>query len=120
MPNAPLSVIRLALISGTTLFGAAAWIIAGGDGLAPPLLNDFPYAPMALTALFVVLAIGIWILRAQQRSTGTSPVVGWALAEAMAVLGGVYLLMVGDPAFLVVGLAAQLFVSFVVMPISPQ
>ncbi|PEN08010.1 hypothetical protein CRI93_06090 [Longimonas halophila] len=117
---ASLSIIRLALLAGTTMFGAMAWFLAGGTGLAPDLVAELPYAPVALTVLFAALAVGVWIVRAQRRATGGSPIVGWALAESMALIGGVYLLLAGDPAFLVVGLAAQLFVSFVAMPVSPQ
>lgn len=117
---ASLSIIRLALLAGTTLFGAVAWFLADGTGLTPDLVADLPYAPVGLTVLFAALTVGLWIVRAQRRATGGSPIVGWALAESMALIGGVYLLLVGDPAFLVVGLAAQLVVSFVVMPVSPQ
>ena len=93
--------------------------MAGGEGLAPELIDSVePYAPMGVTALFAVLAIGIWVVRAQRQATGISPIVGWALAEGMALIGGGYLLLAGDPTFFVVGLAAQLFVSFVVLPVS--
>ena len=119
--DTPLSIVRLALIVGTTLFGGIAWFlansIADGSGIAPELLNEFPLVPVVITALFVVLVIGIAVVRVQQRAWGMSPLAGWALAEVMAMLGAAYLLMVGDPVFFVAGLVAQLIVSFVVLPL---
>lgn len=117
----PLPVIRLGLLGGTTLFGLVAWVIAGSEGIAPELFSSLgEYAPMGITALFVVLAIGVWVARTQQHVSGGSPIVGWALAEAMALLGGIYFLLVGDPTFWIFGLAVQLFVSFVFMPITSR
>lgn len=117
----PLPVIRLGLLGGTTLFGLVAWVIAGSEGIAPELFSSLgEYAPMGITALFVVLAIGVWVARTQQHASGGSPIVGWALAEAMALLGGIYFLLVGDPTFWIFGLAVQLFVSFVFMPITSR
>lgn len=119
--DTPLSVVRLGLLGGTTMLGLVAWVIAGSEGMAPELFSSIgEYAPMGMTALFVVLAIGIWVVRTQRRATGGSPIVGWALAEGMAILGGIYFLLVGDPTFWIFGLAVQLFVSFVLMPISSR
>ena len=119
--STPLRAIRLALLGGTTAFGLVAWVLAGRKGLAPELLSSIgEYAPIGMAALFAFLAAGMWVARTQRRTTGGSPIVGWALAESMALTGGVYFLLVGDPTFWIFGLAVQLFVSFVVMPISPQ
>lgn len=114
--SASLSIVRWALLAGATLFGAIAWVIADGTGLAPGLLAQIPYAPIVLTGFFVTIVLAVWGLQHQPK-TASNPVVGWALAETMSLLGGVYLLLVGDPTFWLVGLATQFVVSFVVMPL---
>lgn len=114
--SASLAIVRWALLVGATLFGAIAWAVAGDTGLAPDLLAQMPYAPAVLTGCFVTIVLAVWGLQ-HQPGVASNPVIGWALAETMALLGGVYLLLVGDPTFWLVGLAAQLVVSFVVMPL---
>ncbi|HEX2091067.1 MAG TPA: hypothetical protein VHG28_01650 [Longimicrobiaceae bacterium] len=93
--------VRYALLAGPLLFGAVVfWLRWQGQPTAKPeVLTTFRLASYGLC--FVVLAALLAIRRIRagrpEGERGTWSLVGWALAEATALFGGVFLLMGGDP-----------------------
>lgn len=118
-----LPVIRFVLLTGSlALGGIAIFLTHDGGPLAPELLDVEAYARTGASVLFLGFFAGVLAMRMKWDAAEgfaarrTYTVVGWALAEAAATAGAVYLLLLGDPLFFAIGFAAQLFISFVLIP----
>lgn len=111
-------VIRAALIGGVVLMAGAFWFVLREQDapiLDPQMQDTFRYA---LLALFGAIGLGVMFIRQQWAAASDGKkkrsltIVGWALAEGMALVGAVYYFLSSSPAFLLVGLLAQIFVSY--------
>lgn len=122
-----LQVIRFALLAGSlALGGIATFLTQNGGPLAPELLAVEANAQTGASLLFLVffgsvLAVRMkWNAATDFASRRTYTITGWALSESAATVGAVYLLLLGEPLFFAIGFAAQLFISFVLIPIPKQ
>lgn len=118
-----LRIIRMVLIGGVLVFGAAFWFLMQ-QSTAPALDADvLPMARWGVLAVFAIAAIAIFVIQSRWKAADTVEgkrsfnIAGWALAEGMALVGAVYMFLAADPAFFIVGFLAQLFVSFMYLPI---
>jgi hypothetical protein len=120
-PRASLGIVRLALLGGVLAFGAASWFIQRQPGWMPAPPELLRVASTAVRAAWVVAFVGLVIayVLAQRRkgpSDGRHELVGWALGESTAVVGGVYYFFSGDPHRYGWGVAG-LLLTFVIFPI---
>lgn len=118
-----LNIIRWALLGGVVIFGAAAWFV-NQQANAPMLSGEVGGTiRWGLFAFFGGVAIGILVVKQKWTTAETFDakrplnIVGWALAESMALVGAVYFLLTSNPAFFLTGLLVQLFVSFMFLPV---
>lgn len=122
-----LTLIRFALLGGVVIFGGIAWLFARGlepGGFAPELVQGVEqYVWYGFILLFLGVFGGALTLQSRWASADDFEakkglnIAGWALAEFPALLGALYLLLVGDPTFFVIGLALMGFVAFVLLPV---
>lgn len=110
-PAVALRLVRLAMVVGTLGFGAVVWVLFRQNVMHPELT-----APRA--RLYRDLAIAAWVagsiglgtvLLLRQRLTDelrdpTYAVIGWAIGEAVAIVGGVFYLLTDLAQFYVLGL----------------
>jgi hypothetical protein len=117
-----LTIMRAALLAGVLLLGAAVWwVLRGGE--RPPL-DDARESALRLffTVLAVATAPGIIAVRfAQGRAPGFArkaqlAIVGWALGEGVALLGGVIYMLTGSPRLYLLGVLV-LLAAFALVPI---
>ncbi len=107
-----LTLIRGAMLGGVLVLGLAAWFIRRSRHEAPPTPDVMRALGYAWYALILVAAGGVAALRKAQAGRKTfeerAPlsIVGGALAEATALLGGVYFLLTGDPLLYALGVVA--------------
>ena len=119
-----LRTIQYGLLGGVLLLGIIAFVLVESTGpLASELTPFEDYLVIGMAVLLLTLFGGTFVVR-RQRTAATTPdaqrsqtIIGWAIVEAGGILGGVYLLLLGDPTFWAVGFAMQLFVVFVVLPL---
>lgn len=118
---ATLRIIRVALLTGVLVFGGVAYYLIQqkGGGLAPEHADTLQIVNIAL---LVVAAVGIMIVqgrhateREPSRRT-TLNILAWAMGEAVALIGGVHFLLIGNPVPYLVGLM-MMIASFIVVPI---
>lgn len=118
---ATLRIIRVALLTGVLVFGGIAYYLTQqrGGGLGPEHADTLQVVNIAL---LVGVAIGIMIVQRRHAAEGdparrtTLNILAWALGEAVALIGGVHFLLVGNPVPYLVGLMMML-ASFIVVPI---
>lgn len=125
-----LNLIRFALLGGVVLFGGLAWFLGRvlePEGMSPELFQGFENVVWYGFILFILGAFGgIIALQARWRAADGFPakrkinIVGWALAEFPALLGGMYLMLGGDPTFFGMGLALMILAAFVLLPLPPS
>ncbi len=99
------------MVAGTLAFGAVIWVLFWKNIIHPELTAQRArlYRNVAVVA-WVAGSIGLTaVLLRRQRLTdethdATYAVIGWAIGEAVAVLGGVFYLLTDVPQFYVLGL----------------
>jgi hypothetical protein len=118
------NIVRYALLAGTLSFGMIAWAVSGTRGLVPAIDDGIEvYVWSMLVLVFIGLFGGVLAVRSKWTAAETfdekqsANIVGWALAESAGLLGGLYLLMVGNPLFFGAGIALQGMASFVLLPV---
>lgn len=118
-----LRIVRIVLIGGVVIFGAAVWYLVQQAG-TPELDTDvLSVVRWGTLALFAVAAVAIFVVKQMWRSAETLKskqslnIVGWTVAEGMVLIGATYYFLAADPAFFVVGFLAQLLVAFVYLPV---
>ena len=118
-------IIRIALLGGVAVFGAVAIYLAKNGAVQPANPETIEALEYAYAAMLFVVAGSTYLLR-RRRTTATDAarilqlnIVGWALGESLALLGGVMLLLSGDVVYYLVGVVMML-VSFVFFPIPPE
>lgn len=118
---ATLRIIRVALLTGVLLFGGIAYYLTRqrGGGLGTESAGALQAANIGL---LVVAAVAIMVVQrrhaaeADPARRSTLNILAWALGEAVALMGGVHFLLVGNPVPYLVGLM-MMIASFIVVPI---
>jgi hypothetical protein len=122
---AALRVIRLALLAGVVMFGSVVYYLTR-EGPVSDVPNEatrslsfalMGLAAASLAALFVVRSIRDRAASYDRRSALT--VVGWAVGEAPALLGGVVYLLTASPLPYLTGLSV-LIASFLMIPVPEE
>lgn len=122
------NLIRITLLLGVVIFGALAWLLGRvlfPGGMAPELIQGIEsYVEYGFILTVIAIGGGVVALRSPWQAANDFEaerqinLVGWALAEFPALLGGGYLMLVGDPVFFGVGLVLMILTAFVLLPIS--
>lgn len=114
------ALIRMSMVIGVLLFGAVVWFLRRNDA-GPYASSDFPLAAIMPFALGAGL-VGAFVMRSVV-GHAVSPaerfsrlLIGWAIGEAVALLGGVHYFMTGDPKWFLGGLFAFL-IALVLLPL---
>lgn len=117
---AQLGIIRMGLLAGVLLLGAVIYFLHRQPGYVPergmePLR---PFIPIfMLAAIGGIVALRFYLARiTDPRRLGTFQIIGWSIAEAVALLGSVYYFNTDDPRFYIMGLFVML-ASFIVLPL---
>lgn len=107
-----LTLIRGAMLGGVLVLGLVFWFLGRSRHQAPPAPDVMRALGYAWYALILVAAGGVVALRKAQAGRKTFEerarlsIVGGALSEASALLGGVYFLLTGDPLLYALGVVA--------------
>jgi hypothetical protein len=96
---ATLFIIRLSLVAGVAMFGAATWFLysRGRQPAGPDATLDW-----LVIGVWAVAAVGLMLLsrryRAAPRRTDrvSLAIIGWALGEMAAMFGGVHYFLTGS------------------------
>jgi len=120
-----LRVIRLALLGGVLLFGSVVWYLTARGTIDPLPAAGMTPLLIAFTGVSLASLFGLAVLRSQQARAedplrrATLAIVGWAVGEAPALLGGVIYLLSASPIAYYTGVAI-LLASFAVIPIPEE
>ena len=120
-PTSPmkLRIIRMAMLAGVLMFGVLAYYLSRQPRAEPV---DAGALQTGNIILLIVAGIGLLVVQrvhAAQRDPAkraTFNIIAWALGEAVALFGGVYLLLTGEVTPYLVGLA-MMIASFGLVPI---
>ena len=120
------AIIRAAFLAGVLLFGGTTWFV---HHYAPASVADAPRAVAILRFAIVpvwMAALGATVVLRRIRRGTHDParraallIVGWAIAEGVALLGGVHWFLSGEPTFWVAGILFYLASAWVLLPIAP-
>ena len=119
---AKLGVIRVAMLAGVLSFGAIAWFVRRQGPVEAPTAVDPAMLRIAGSVIWGLAILGILglFLALRNRETparrSSFSIIGWALGEAVALFGGVYLFLTGDAQWFLAGLTA-LLLSFFIFPL---
>ncbi len=119
---AAFTIIRLSLLAGVLLLGGIAWYLTA-SGQVAPALDDETAALLryVFLGLLATAAVGIALVRPRARQAETLQqrvrfsIIGYALAEAAALFGAVYLFLTGAATLYLLGLLLFL-AAFLLFP----
>ena len=115
-----LLMIRASMFAGVTLFGAVIWALhhqGSWNALdVPPAMRMLPPIVLAAAVLAVLLIRLVWSTRPAATDRTPLAVIGWGIAEAPALAGGVYYFFTDDPRWMLGG-AFVLLASFLLLPV---
>lgn len=117
---AALRVIRGALLAGIVIFGSVAWYVTQEGPVASVTADATRYLSMVLIGLSAASIGVVLVVRSlRERAEGierrsTLTVVGWAMGEAPALLGGVIYLMTASAFPYLTGLCVFLLAVFLI------
>ncbi len=120
-----LRVIRLALVAGVTILGGIVFymIRTRSASLAPPAsLNTLRLAFSLLTFVTLGAVTAVRMLQSRTADPGKRtalPLVGWAVAEAPALLGAIIWLVTRHPGLYIAGVLI-LLALFVILPVTEE
>lgn len=120
-----LRIIRVVLLVGVLAFGAAVWLIHGSGESAPVDAAAAWTLRVAFLVLLVVdfpaiLALRLFQSRAADfQRKALFAVVAWAVAEGLALLGGVVYLLTARPTFYAFG-TLVLLAAFLIVPVPAE
>jgi hypothetical protein len=113
--------IRLAMMGGVLLFGAVAWFATRTEAWMPPASDVLATLTTVGRITWAIAVCGIIVLFSRHRNT-ESPVtrssvaiIAWAVGEALALFGAVFLYLTGQPMWYVFGILA-ISLTFVAFP----
>ena len=116
-----LAIIRMALLAGVLAFGAVTYVQHRRGWTPPPDASTAAMlarvAPIVLViALAAALLIRTRLAGADDARRRQLLIIGWAIAEGAALLGGVHYFLSDDPRWYTLGVCAMV-ASFVVLPV---
>ena len=121
VPAATLRILRFALLGGVVLFGVVIAYLTGSGGIEPdPALGRIMGIFFAIEAIVCVGTLAM--IRSRWERTdparrGAATLVGWAIAEGAALIGGVCWLFGGARVFYFTGVAL-LVAALLLLPAS--
>ena len=98
---ATLFIIRLAFVSAVVMFGAATWFVQSQQTQEFTRPNET--LDWLVIGVWAVAAVGLMLLSRRYRAAPrgaerrTLAIIGWALGEAAALIGGVHYFLTGNP-----------------------
>jgi hypothetical protein len=115
---ASMFIIRISLVFGVVMFGGLTWYLHSQR--TEPFPTDNETVTWVVLGAWTVITIGIVYLSGRYRAAAsrdqriTLAIIGWALGEAAALLGGVHYFVTGSPqrygyGFLIFVIALVLF-----------
>jgi hypothetical protein len=120
---AALLVIRASLFAGVLMFGAVTWYLHSKP-TRPDSTPDPETLAWVVLGAWAVITAGLVVLSTRYRRPAARErrvnlaIIGWALGEAAALIGGVHYFLTGDPQRY--GFGVLIFVIALVMfPIPP-
>lgn len=122
-PVVALAIIRIALLVGVLLFGAAILFILRRGTWVPAPAESLETLRMIGIGLWAVAIVAVIALRARGLGRRAGPggsdprIIGWAIGEAVALFGGVYYLLSGRHTWYILGLMF-LVMTFLLFPIA--
>lgn len=116
-----LALVRVALLLSVLLFGAVTWFVRRDGTMAPPDRRTWEavrVVAMVLwaTAITGIIGLRLWANRARRDDDARIPVIAWSLAEAPALIGGVFWFVTGQRWLWAAGLVV-LVTSFILFPV---
>jgi hypothetical protein len=117
-----LRVIRVALLAGVVIFGTVVFYLTREGPVSDVPAETARYLSFVLVGLAAASLAALLVVRSVRDNTpdrekkSSLTVVGWALGEAPALLGGVIYMLTASPVPYLTGLAV-LIVAFLMIPI---
>ena len=117
-----LGLARISLLGGALLFGGMVYYVQSQDGAKPtPTADVVRQLRYVGYGVWIVAVAGILFVKIRlgetiERGSPNLSLIGWALAEATALFGGVYYFATGDYSLWVAGILVMV-VSFGLFPV---
>lgn len=117
-----LRVIRVALLAGVVIFGTVVFYVTREGPVSDVPTQAGRYLSFVLLGLAGASLAALVVVRSVRENANdwvrksSLTVIGWALGEAPALLGGVIWMLTGSPVPYMIGFAV-LLVSFLMVPI---
>lgn len=120
-PASSLAVVRIALLMGVLMFGAATYYVQGRPNWEPATPDVLSTLHVVMLAVLVLAVVLLLVLRTRgtpgtDASGRTMLVIAWAIGETAALFGGVYYFLSGNAQWFIIGLFVML-ASFILFPI---
>ena len=121
-PANTLPIIRMAMTMGVLLFGGVIWFLYR-SGRVPPspdttLTMVMPYVLGALLAGAIALRL-VAAKAASAEQRGSYLIIGWAIGEGAALLGGAHWMLTGNSQWYVIGVFVYLS-TLVLLPLTRE
>jgi hypothetical protein len=120
-----LQLVRGALLGGVVLFGAAVFLIQRSQPPEPLAADAAARLRLFFIVIGLVTAVGLFVVRslaeraADFQKAARLAIIGWAVAESLALLGGVIYLLTGRPLLYLIG-TMVLIAACVLVPIPEE
>jgi hypothetical protein len=117
--------IRLALLVGVLVFGMVAWYVSSGRSDVSFSAESLTVFRLVFFALAITTLAGLIVVRSVQAKAAdferraSLAVIGWALAEGLALFGAVAFFLSGSASLYLLGLGV-LVVALLVIPAPEQ
>jgi hypothetical protein len=115
-----LRVIRIAMLAGVFLFGSVIWFLHGQGSIETvPLNSTLRYL---FVGIMIAAAVGLMVVQRRHAATAdpqqvqTWTIIGWAVGEAVTLLGAVLYFLTGSVTPFLVGVG-MLLVAFIMIPV---
>lgn len=117
-----MTMIRMAMTAGVLIFGGVI-LLLGRLGRVPPspdttLTTFMPYLLGALLAAAIAMRF-VLAKAADDAQRASYLIIGWAIGEAAALLGGAHWMLTGNPRWYIIGVFVFLS-ALVLLPLSRE